>query len=537
MASSLSAPVGDPKSKSVKPANKPKDVELLQLALLANGYPVEIDGRMSQGVVTCIESFQRHKAKLKPTTGVIEPGDRVWKLLQPRLSAYEKEIASFEAYHVIENGKPKQITVQDWMRLEQEARARMLERARAMTTEADNISKCIREMHKAADGSEGYVNALVSLGVRMGKGIDIPSERAALDARGAAQQLVSLVDRTKPDWEKVEAQHRKASQAINKAVKEWQAFDRKYIEGAESGLLGATVTRDVSFGVLEVLATGYLITTKRMPPAQAAAVAAAGCEALKTGAGEIGEYTANDTFDPKASARKIVANSLLAGGAGFVGGKLTGPALQKVTNKLGEKFAMKVSKTAANYVFKYVDKVLESKLGEELIKNATAEAIKLLQKPLGEGKAPGADDVINAVLGAVSGGFLASKPVKSLTQFDQNWPKHALMDLIEVERGPALKAIQSQMVRHFPNDAVDTLLSKAGRDILNEVAGKMRDEATKVGLQHALSSATGLEATAAEFRARAMAALRDDRTLGAAFEAEAVLAARKRLEAMQKSKR
>lgn len=534
MAQNLSAPVGDPKSKNPKPANKPKDVELLQLALLANGYPMEIDGRMSSMVITCIESFQRTKAKMKPTTSVIEPGDRTWALLQPRLKAYEKEILSFEAYEVVENGRKKRITVQDWTRIEQETRERMIERARAMMVEADNISGCIREMHKAADGSSGFVNAMVSLGVRVGKGIEIPSEKAALDARGAAQMLIALVDRTKPDWAKVEAQHRKASLAINKAVKEWQAFDSKYIDGAEKGLIGATATREISFGVLEVLATGYLVTTSGMPLPQAAAMAAAGCENLKSTAGEVGEYAANDTFDPKASARKIVANTYVAAGSAFVGGKLTGPMLRQLSDKLGEAVARKVSPRLANYIWDYVDKFLNTKAGEEFVKNVSTEAMKLAQKPLGEGKAPDGDDLINAALNATLGSILTLRPIKATITFDQNWPKKALFELADSFARPSVKEMKLQMVKHFPNDLVDEMLSKYGKEIVSDVTTKMRDDAIKLGIQEAMKYARGDESSAADLEKLAAAGLRKDTRLAAEFQAEALLAARRRLEEMQK---
>jgi hypothetical protein len=435
---------------------------------------------------------------------------------------------------VVENGRKKRITVQDWTRMEQETRQRMIDRGSAMMVEADNISTCIREMHKAADGSTGFVNAMVSLGVRMGKGIEIPDEKAALDARGAAQMLIALVDRTKPDWAKVEAQHRKASLAINKAVKEWQAFDRKYVDGAEKGLIGATFTREISFGVLEVLATGYLVTTSGMPLPQAAAMAAAGCENLKTTAGEVGEYAANDTFDPKASARKIVANTYVTAGASCVGGKLAGPMLRKLSDRLGQAVARKVSPQMANHIWAYVDKVLNSKLGDEFIKNVSSEAMKLAQKPLGEGKAPDGDDLITAALNATLGSFLALAPIKATIAFDQNWPKKALADLADSFARPSVKAIKLQMVKHFPNDLVDEMLSKYGKEIVSDVTTKMRDDAIKLGLQEAMKAARGDESSAAALEKLAAAGLRNDTRLAAAFEAEALLAARRRLEEMQK---
>ena len=44
------------------------------------------------------------------------------------------------------------------------------------------------------------------------------------------------------------------------------AAEKKFVDGAEKGAVGATVVREVSFGVLEVLATSYLVTTNTERP-------------------------------------------------------------------------------------------------------------------------------------------------------------------------------------------------------------------------------------------------------------------------------
>ena len=109
-----------------------------------------------------------------------------------------------------------------------------------MSFDANRIDELIREMHRAADGSEGYVNAFVSLGIRLSQNIEIPSSSAALDARAAADLIVAYADRSKPDWAKVNAQHKKTVDLLNKAKKEWAAYEKKFVSGAESGLMGAT---------------------------------------------------------------------------------------------------------------------------------------------------------------------------------------------------------------------------------------------------------------------------------------------------------
>ncbi|MFC4669940.1 peptidoglycan-binding domain-containing protein [Seohaeicola nanhaiensis] len=536
MAYSISAAVGDSKSKSPKPANKKKDVELVQLMLLANGYPLPITGSVDSATLNCITAFQRKGGKIKQPDGVIQPGDATWKAGLPKLTRRAKELESFEAYEVVENGKKKLITVQEFIRIEEETKSRILRRARSMSCDAENIYDLIREMHSAADGSQGYVNAFVSLGIRMAKNIEIPSDSAALDAKAAADLIIAYADRSKPDWAKVNAQHKKAVELLNKAKKEWAAYEKKFVSGAEAGLMGATITRDVSFAVLEVLATGYLVTTRGMPLTQANALAAAGCEGLKTGAGEVGEYAANDTFDPKGSARRIIGNTAIAGAAALVGGKLTGPVMKKIAGKLGEQFARRVSARAANYAWPFVEKVIDSQVGQALIENATKETIKLFQKPISEGKMPSEQDIVNGAINVLTGSFFKCAPVKAFADFDANWPKKALFELSDSYARPAVKAIKLQMVKHYPTDAVNALISKGGKDIINEVSTKLLESATTIGMQAAYGGATGTETKEADFRKRAAAAVQTDARLGREFEAAVLAEAERRLKKMEKAR-
>ncbi|GHF51696.1 hypothetical protein [Seohaeicola zhoushanensis] len=536
MAYSLSAAVGDGKSKSPKPANKKKDVELVQLMLLANGYPVDISGSVDSATLSCITAFQRKGGKVKQPDGVIQPGDATWKAGLPKLTRRAKELENFEAYEVVENGKKKLITVQEYIRIEEETRSRIIGRARSMSIDAERIYDLIQEMHKVSDGSEGYINAFISLGVRMAKNIEIPSNSAALDAKAAADLIIAYADRSKPDWAKVNAQHKKAVDLLNKAKKEWEAYEKKFVEGTEAGLMGATITRDVSFGVLEVLATGYLVTTRGMPLTQANALAATGCEALKTGAGEVGEYAANDKFDPRGSARRIIGNSAIAGASALVGGKLTGPVMKKIAGKLGEQFARRVSARAANYAWPFVEKVIDSQVGQALIENATKETIKLFQKPISEGKLPGEDDIVNGAIAVLTGSFFKCAPVKAFADFDANWPKKALFELSDSHARPAIKAIKLQMVKHFPNETVNELISKGGKDIINEVSTKLLEQASTIGLQAAYSGATGTETKEADFRKRAAAAVANDAKLAREFEMAVLKEAERRLKKMEKAR-
>lgn len=516
MPKTLSATVGDPKSRDPKPANKKEDIELLEVMLIANGYPLQVTGKMSATLVKTIRHFQKNKGKAKDPSGVIDARDPAWAKGYPKFLSYYKDITSFEAYEVIENGKKKMITVDEYMRMEADCRYKMERVARNMFIDADQIDRMITMMHNRADGSKGYVNALVHMGVSGWKGVEIPSAKPALEARAAAMDLENLVKRSKVDWKKVNKQQQQARKLLNKATQEWKAYEKKYVDGAEKGAVGATIVREGSFAVLECLATAYLVTTRGMPIKQAEILAAAGCEGLKVGAGEIGEYAANDKVDIGKSAANIVIAMNIAGTSKLLGGAIGGKFISNVATRAAGPIARKFasSRMPLNLVLHYVEKVFTSQLGAQLLQNGIEEAVKLAGGSVKDGTPPDLKKISESAVMAVTGGMLGAAPLKALKRFDDTWPKRALFKLSETVDNPARwDALRRQLVKHYPTDVVEKWVRQGGGDAINDTVNKVRDEAVKTGVKGAFDKATGTETKPEDLQKLAEKALEKDKQL------------------------
>ncbi|MEM6617694.1 MAG: hypothetical protein AAF631_00145 [Pseudomonadota bacterium] len=510
----LSATVGDPKA-TPKPTNKPADVELVEAMLIANGYPRQIKGKISPQLIKEIKFFQKNKGKAKDPSGVIDAKDPAWVKGYPKFVTYYDQITSFTAYKVKENGKEKMITVDEYLRMEKDCRYNMERTARNMYIDADQIDRLITQMHKRADGSAGFVNALAHMGVSGWKGIEIPKAKAALDARAAATDLENLVKRTKVDWKKVNEQQKRARALLNKATKEWKAYEKVYVEGAEQGVVGATIVREGSFAVLETLATAYLVTTRGMPLKKAEVLAAAGCEGLKVTAGEIGEYAANDKVDIAKSAQKIVTGMAIAGGAKFLGGKIDAKFLTKVATKAVGPIARRFASSGVPLYLMtvYVNKIFSSTIGSEMLKNAVEETFKTVSGSLAKGKLPDEKAIMDGSVNALLGAFTGCLPIKSLQKFDDKWAAKAYDAMIDDFSPTYKKAIKNQLVKHFPHEMVSKWVKVGGDDAIQSVVQKVRDEAFKTGMKGAIESATGTEKKPEDFEKMAKKALARDKQL------------------------
>ena len=263
MENKLSAPVGDTKCKDPKPGNKPKDIATMELWLIAQGAPYKMQGKMNPNLIKMIRVYQGSKGKLAKDkiNGVIVPGDKTWNAGAAKYFTYRDTIVNYEAYEVVENGKTRRIHVDEFIRLQIDVRNKIVRNADAVISECDTIDKLIRGVEENLAGQNGYLNAMVAIGMT-GFGLsDPPSSKAALNARAAALSVKSATDRSKPDWKKVKTLVVKANKLHKAAVKEWTDYNNKNMKRAEWGAFGATVVSEGSFMVLEVLATGYLVTT------------------------------------------------------------------------------------------------------------------------------------------------------------------------------------------------------------------------------------------------------------------------------------
>lgn len=541
MENKLSGPVGDPKSKKPKAGNKPKDVATIEMWMIAQGAPYTMQGKMNPTLVKLIRTYQGSKGKLSgdQINGVIEPGDKTWNAGAVKYFRYRDMIAGYEAYEVVEKGKTRRIAVDEFIRLQIEARHKIVRNANAVVSECDMIHQLIREVEETMAGQSGFLNAMVAIG-SSGFGLaPPPSSKAALNARAAALAVISATDRSKVDWKKVKTLVVKANGLHKKAVKEWKDYNNKAMKRAEWGAFGATVASESSFAVLEVLATGYLVTTRGMSPKKAQIVAAMGVEGLKVSAGEIGEYAANDKLDPKKSAEKVLGNMLISGVAASLGTSLSGKAYKKVVDQVAKAAQRQFSTRLQRYTYKVVGSILGSNVGQNIIKGAIAEAGNLA-KDAKDGKKIDEKRIIDALAATILGGLAGAASFKSLQKFDANWQKRSVDMAVEkfgpkMERALTLKLVAKHRYR-FDTDELTKFAVKECKDITTNSAKKLTEVMGKTVYGSIADKMTGNESSVEAYEKLAVKALEKDSGFISTFEQMVIEEGEKRLKKLQPAK-
>lgn len=522
MQAKLSAPVGDPKCKDPKPKNTPADVATLEIFMIAQGYPYKMQGKMNSALIKLIKMVQASKKGRLEQTGVVVPGDVVWKGGQARYKRYRDEIAKFEAYEVMENGRPKRIPVHEYIRLEIEARDKIRASARAMKVDCTNIQIAIDKAHKTATDMSHMWNAWAQNTSNLFN--PIPSDKAAKDAAKAVDAVIKELGGGKTDWNKLQLLLRAADKKRDAAVAEWRKYSENLIGAADNWTTGATIVREGAFVALEVLATGYLVTTKGMNPTAAHGLAAGGCEALKVGAGEFGEYAANDKFDPAASGLKVVGSASVAMLSGMVGGKLGGKmgaeVFDKASRKLSSYLSAKLSPALVPHAQKIVEKMLSSRYGQELISSAVQETINLFKVPVEKGRAPKPAEIVTSVVTAITGGFVSSRQFKSVEKLGGNWLNTRVL------RSGDYWDWYPRLVRNFRKSdtsfdkSVELLLKDAGQDLFEAAASKYSGKISSTMSAEIVKQMTGEETSVKDFEKLAGQAIANDKALQKKIDSE-----------------
>jgi hypothetical protein len=383
------------------------------------------------------------------------------------------------------------------------------------------------------------LNAIVSLGIS-GFGVSPPpSPKNAEDAYSAASAVVSATDRSKVDWAKVKKLCADANKQAAKAVKEWKDYNARYINRAEWGAFGATVVSEGAFMLLEVLATGYLVTTRGMDPKKAQVVAAMGVEGLKVSAGEIGEYAANDKFDPAASAKKVGGSMLISGVAAGLGASLSSKAYGKVVENVAKAAKRQFNTRLQQHTYKVIEKILGSSAGQNLIKGAIAE-VGNLAKDVAAGKKIDEKRIVDALAASIIGGLAGTVSFKSLQKFDTNWQSRSV-DMAgthfsrAMERTLTLKLVakhgekysKAQLIKFAKDETAQITVNSAKK--LTELMGKTVYTAIA-------DKMTGNEASVEAYEKIAVKALEKDSGFMSALELHVIEEGEKRLKKLEPAK-
>ncbi|SEJ64035.1 Putative peptidoglycan binding domain-containing protein [Cribrihabitans marinus] len=510
MALKLSAPVGD-KNRITKPdprkpnqkfkpvQNKPADVELVRLMLKANGYTVEVNGKCDAALIKMIRDFQRKKLGFKKPDGIVDPGMQTWSAGLTRLSAMVSADAKVEVYEVQENGKTKYVSKSEYEAGVKALKREILSKAKMMMSEAESWEDFCNEVERTRQAQDGLMNALVEFAVSTVNDKTDPPWSAILDASSQASLLKSYTDRSAPDWKKVYAQDQKATKAYNKGVKAFKGFIKARIDTAGSMIGKLEVVRDTSFAVVEAYMTARLVATKGMSPAKAHGVAAASTEALKSGAGQFGEYLAGNNVTLDGAAKKVFIDSFIAGLAGAAGGKLTDKLAAGLADDLLKaampKLSKQISKKAAKAFF---EKFLKSKAGQAMVTEALKEVIGLAKPMIEKGRPPNSKEIKSAVAKVMTAGIVSHAAFKSLESFSTNCAS-GLSKYLKDSLVPGVMkgTVKSDLTSKYGADLAEKFITMHGAEIYGDIAGQLAGKSVGKYADGVVNGADGTQSAAA----------------------------------------
>ncbi|WP_299733165.1 peptidoglycan-binding protein [uncultured Tateyamaria sp.] len=520
MSLAITAPVGDKnritiadkKGQKFKPvANKPEDVKMVQLFLIANGYKVPIDGKVNASVIKAIRAFQKSACGFKKPDGIIDPGGKSWKAgfgkLKTKHEANLKELAN--RVEITENGKVKHITIKEFEKRQAEMLRKFSNRADGLIGQAESWESFAQGAEKTMQGTDGFMMQMTEFTVRWANKAAEPPWNAILNARSEAKFLKSLTTHSKPNWEKISAQETKAVKAHNAGKK---AF-KKYIDariGTASAFAGSLeIVRDTSFTVVEVYVTAQIVIQSKgkIKPYEAQILAATTVEGIKSSAGQVGEVLAGNNVTFEGAAKKVALDMFFAGAGAAITGKL-GPAMAK---KFAGDFSVQLfsklgtSKIPKEAIDKMITSFLKSGAGQAYMENMAKETFMLLKTGIEKGKITG-KDFQDAFFKAATAGLLKGGIGKALSKFSADRPARTSLVVGKLVYSKYLKGAPDFLRKLYPDeDNLTKVLLKHGPDIAQNLSEKVSGKITETAVLKTVDMASGTE---------------NDKQLGKLYEAE-----------------
>jgi len=555
MDSDIKAPVGDknritkPDPKSKKPekfapvANKPEDVRKVQLMLVANGYNVPVDGKCSGALISTIRQFQKSACGFKKPDGIVDPGMKTW---EKGAAKYYAKIAADKAVEVMAikkgSGEVYLDTAEHSAALEKGKR-QLIDHAKSILNRMEVAEYRLEAAQKLLQGEEGFMMAFAQFTIRSLNKTAEPPFKKVWEAQSAAQALLNYADRSQPQWEKAMAQTKKATAACNAATKAIIAWEKAVGDTAQGVADGLTIVRDVSFDALSYLTAAYLVKTRSMDPARAHMIASAGTEALKSSAGELGNYLAGEKMDPNTVAKNIAldtAAGVLKGKLGLkFGGPLYGGAASALTKEVAKEVGEEVSeKVLKAYFMRFVQSPAFKAFGEQVLKS-TVDVFANLGKA---DKPPGEKEITNEFVKCLLNSGWASLPgVKAIKGLAAKAPER-VQKVVSEKLGPALlKVAESDYIKKARDSAAAKKLLESlppeRREIIIERAMKpARDKAVEIYTLNAVNASDGTKSEEAMARL-GEEALRRDAELRKLIQTELAKELEKEAKAAEKKKK
>jgi len=479
--SSLSAPVGlSPRESHGKPVkNKPSDVVLLRDMLSANGIgPMGESKKMDSGLLKALKTFQR-KIGFKKPDQVIDPGGKTEKSLKPKYETQKREAAKIILVEVKYRGKILMLTQKDHEKLVKEVFGNLDGYTKSLISNHKNCLETHQDYLDTAMLKDGVLNAVAQAIIITTGSIKMPDMKIvgqSIKATGALERAMSSRDLAKLNTTLPEAEA-----AINAFNTEILRFLKEFSGSAQTVGTVLAVTSATCFAVVGALAAPMLVTGAGMSATAAAATSGASVGILQSASQELGKHASGMKVTVWGSVQSVVIDGTIGGLTAGIGNKIPLKFCDQMGKSVASKLASKVAFMSSAQLEKFIANYLAGS-GQEVIKGAIGEAIKLVGILMKKGKTPSEKEfnaaVENVIYSALLGGL-----VKNLGGFQKKWA-YKNKDMLQ---GTILPDRFSKLAKDakIPN----TLKAKLWADVMNKVS----NEGLKAGHHEVYSRATGKE--------------------------------------------
>jgi len=504
----LTAPVGrSPReSEGKKVENKPADVMTVRAMLEANKIgPLGMSSKVDTGLIKAIEKYQK-KIGIKKPDGVIDPGQRTFNAGVTKYEKALKEAAKEPRVRVNFRGKDIECSQKEYDALKKEVIGNLTPYMKSLISMHNFAVEAHQDYLDTAMLKDGVLNAVAQVIIIKGGGVKEVNIKYVLDsikAKGALERAIStkdlkLIDEALPPAEK----------AINALNAELLRFLKEFTGSAQTTVFVCSVTSAVGFAVVGALAAPVLVTGAGLSAGSAAIVSGAGVGILQSASQEVGRHASGAKgASAWGSVKSVVIDGTIGGLTGGIGSKIPLGWCDDAAKAVAPRLASKVPFLAGKQLERYISNYLAGS-GQEVIKSALGEAVKILGASAKSGKAPTQKDFDKALQSILYSALLGGV-VKNLGSFQKKWAYKNK----EVLQGKILPARWDKIAKS--NDIPNTLKAKMWAEVMNKVS----DEGLKVGFNAVIAGTTGSE-NEAKFTKKAEEALKKDKRIEKLVDAE-----------------
>lgn len=477
----LSGPVGlTPRQGEGKPVkNKAADVTLVRKMLEANGVGKLGDaGTMDKGLIKAIAAYQK-KVGFKTPDQVVDPGGRTFKALSPKYAKLLKEQDKMVLVEVKYRGKVLQMTPKDHEKMVAEVFKKLDSYMKSLISNHKNSVKTYEHYLDVAQMKDGVLNAVAQAIIITAGSVKMPSSKIvgkSIQATGALERAIMSKNLTMLDTALPEAE-----KAVNALNTEMLRFLKDFTGSAQTTGTVLSVTSAACFAVVGALAAPVLVTGAGMSATAAAVTSGASVGILKSGAEELGKHASGQKLTVWDSIWAVAVDGTVGGLTAGIGSKIPLGFCDKMAKAVAPRIASKVPFLAGKQLEQFISNYLAG-AGQETIKAAIGEGVKLVGIMMKSGKVPKEKD-FDAAVEAVIYAALLGGMVKNLGSFQKKFAyKHK-----DVLQGQILPDRLSKLAKD--NNIPKVLQAKLWADVMNKVS----DEALKAGHHEIYSRATGKE--------------------------------------------